>query len=359
VSTTFETVPSEHLLGGGGPPVRIAVVGLGYWGPSLVRNLHELPEAELVAVCDRRPDAVERIRRRYPGVPGTFRVEELLDDPTIEAIAVATPVSTHESLVEAALGSGKHVFVEKPLAASSDGALRLGCLADERELVLMPGHTFVYSPPVNAIHGLISQGEVGDVYFISTSRVNLGLHQPDVSVVADLGPHDFSILLYWLNEAPSHASALARSCVIPGTPDVAFINLEFRSGTVAHVELSWLAPSKLRRTTIVGSGKMVVYDDVSNEPVRVFDSGISLPDPDSFGEYRLSYRTGDIVSPRVDGAEPLELEMRDFCKAVRTGSRPRSTWELGLEVVRIVEAVETSLARRGARVEISTGLRRV
>jgi predicted dehydrogenase len=220
----------------------------------------------------------------------------------------------------------------------------------------MPGHTFVYSPPVNAIHGLISQGEVGDVYFISTSRVNLGLHQPDVSVVADLGPHDFSILLYWLNEAPSHASALARSCVIPGTPDVAFINLEFPSGTVAHVELSWLAPSKLRRTTIVGSGKMVVYDDVSNEPVRIFDSGISLPDPDSFGEYRLSYRTGDIVSPRVDGAEPLELEMRDFCKAVRTGSRPRSTWELGLEVVRIVEAVETSLARRGARVEISTGL---
>jgi predicted dehydrogenase len=355
VSVAHETVRREHLLDTSGAPVRIAVVGLGYWGPSLVRNLQELPEAELVAVCDRRSDALARIRRRYPAVEGTSRFDELLDDPSVEAVAIATPVSTHERLATAALEAGKHVFVEKPLAASSTAALRLGRLADERGLVLMPGHTFVYSPPVNAIRALIARGEVGEVYFISTSRVNLGLHQPDVSVVADLGPHDFSILRYWLNEAPSHASALARSCVIPGTPDVAFINLEFPSGTVAHVELSWLAPSKLRRTTIVGSTKMIVYDDVSNEPVRVFDSGISLPDPDSFGEYRLSYRTGDIVSPRVDGAEPLEHEMRDFCNAIRTGSQPRSTWGLGLEVVRMVEAVETSLARRGARVEIETG----
>jgi predicted dehydrogenase len=359
MTIALETRRRERLPGAAGAPVRIAVVGLGYWGPSLVRNLQELQEAELVAVCDRRSDALDRVLRRYPAVEGTHRFEELLDDPAVEAIAIATPVSTHEPLATAALEAGKHVFVEKPLAASSAGASRLGRLADERGLVLMPGHTFVYSPPVNAIRALIAGGEVGDVYFISTSRVNLGLHQPDVSVVADLGPHDFSILRYWLNEAPSHASALARSCVIPGIPDVAFVNLEFPSGTVAHVELSWLAPSKLRRTTIVGSTKMIVYDDVSNEPVRVFDSGISLPDPDSFGEYRLSYRTGDIVSPRVDGAEPLELEMRDFCDAIRTGSRPRSTWELGLEVVRMVEAVETSLARHGARVEIESAISRI
>jgi predicted dehydrogenase len=358
MTVALETRRGGLLHGADGTPVRIAVVGLGYWGPSLVRNLQELQEAELVAVCDRRPDALDRVVRRYPAVEGTPHFEELLDDPGVEAIAIATPVSTHESLAKAALEAGKHAFVEKPLAASSAAALRLGRLADERGLVLMPGHTFVYSPPVNAIRALIGRGEVGDVYFISTSRVNLGLHQPDVSVVADLGPHDFSILRYWLNEAPSHASALARSCVIPGIPDVAFVNLEFPSGTVAHVELSWLAPSKLRRTTIVGSTKMIVYDDVSNEPVRVFDSGISLPDPDSYGEYRLSYRTGDIVSPRVDGAEPLELEMRDFCSAIRTGSMPRSTWELGLEVVRMVEAVEASLARHGARVEIETGIPR-
>jgi predicted dehydrogenase len=336
--------------------VRVGVVGLGYWGPNLIRNLHEIPEAECAWMCDVRPEALATVGRRYPAVRQTRHLDEMLEDETLDAVAIVTPVGTHYDLAMRALEAGKHVYVEKPLAASSDDARTLIPAAYERRLVLMPGHTFLYSPPVIRIRDLIRSGELGEIYFISMSRVNLGLHQSDVSVIWDLAPHDFSILLYWLNEAPSHASALARSCVIPGTPDVAFINLEFRSGTVAHVELSWLAPSKLRRTTIVGSGKMVVYDDVSNEPVRVFDSGISLPDPDSFGEYRLSYRTGDIVSPRVDGAEPLELEMRDFCKAVRTGSRPRSTWELGLEVVRIVEAVETSLAHRGARVEISSGL---
>ena len=169
------------------------------------------------------------------------------------------------------------MFVEKPLAASLEEALRLVELADERGLVLMPGHTFLYSPPVNKIRELIAVGELGEIYFISTSRVNLGLHQPDVSVVWDLGPHDFSILRYWLDETPTHVSALSRGCIIPDTPDVAFINLEFPSGTIAHVELSWLAPSKLRRTTIVGSRKMVVYDDTSDEPVRVFDSGVDLP----------------------------------------------------------------------------------
>jgi predicted dehydrogenase len=216
----------------------------------------------------------------------------------------------------------------------------------------MPGHTFLYSPPVTMIRGLVEAGELGDVYFVSTSRVNLGIHQSDVSVAWDLGPHDFSILRYWLEETPAYVSALSRSCVIPGTPDVAFINLEFPSGTVAHVELSWLAPTKLRRTTIAGSDKMVVYDDTSNEPVRVFDSGVNLPNPESFGQYRLSYRTGDIVSPRVDVAEPLFLELADFCAAIRTGSVPRSSRELGLEVVRMVEAVELSLEQGGARVGI-------
>jgi predicted dehydrogenase len=182
--------------------------------------------------------------------------------------------------------------------------------------------------------------------------VNLGLHQPDVSVVWDLGPHDFSILRYWLGESPCAVSARSRSCVVPDTPDVAFVNLDFPSDVIAHVELSWLAPSKLRRTTVVGSSKMVVYDDTSSEPVRVFDSGVMLKDPASFGEYRLTYRTGDIVSPRVDAAEPLSREIADFCRAVRTGSAPRSTAELGLEVIRIIEAVDESLARNGAPAEL-------
>ncbi len=198
-------------------------------------------------------------------------------------MALATPVSTHFPLGRAVLEAGKHLFVEKPLASSTAECLELIELAQRRGLVLMPGHTFLYSPPVVAIRNLIESGELGDLYFVSTSRVNLGLHQKDVSVTWDLGPHDFSILRYWLDEAPSAVSAVSRGCVIPSIPDVAFIDLEYSNGTIAHVELSWLAPSKLRRTTIVGSQKMVVYDDTSTEPVRVFDSGV---DPEGAGDLR-------------------------------------------------------------------------
>jgi predicted dehydrogenase len=332
-------------------PVNVAVVGLGYWGPNLVRALHDVGE-QVRWICDLEPSMLEKIGRRYPAVRRTTDFAEVLADPAVDAVAIATPVSTHHALASAALEAGKHVFVEKPLAASSAEALDLIRQADERGLTLMPGHTFLYSPPVCAIRDLIEAGELGDIYFISTSRVNLGLHQPDVSVAWDLGPHDFSILRYWLEETPAHVAALSRGCIIPGTPDVAFINLEYASQAIAHVELSWLAPSKLRRTTIVGSRKMVVYDDTTNEPVRIFDSGVMLRDPATFGEYKLSYRTGDIVSPHVDAAEPLCTEMTDFCDAVRSGSVPRSSSKLGLEVVRTIEAVDASLAQAGARVEL-------
>ena len=340
---------------GGCAPVRIGVVGLGYWGPNLVRNLQELGEAEVAWACDARPAALEKIGRRYPAIGLTSSFEDILRDPSTDAVAIATPVSTHFTLAMAALEAGKHVFVEKPLAASADEALKLIEAAEFYERVLMPGHTFLYSPPVNLIREMIASGELGEIYFISASRVNLGLHQRDVSVAWDLGPHDFSILRYWLGETPTHATALSRGCIIPDTPDVAFINLEFPSGTIAHLELSWLAPTKLRRTTIVGSRKMVLYDDTSpGEPVRVFDSGVMLKDPATFGEYQLTYRTGDIVSPRLEAAEPLGLEMSDFCGAVRDGTAPRSSRELGLEVVRIIEAVDESLDQDGSRIELAS-----
>jgi predicted dehydrogenase len=328
-------------------PVRTAVVGLGYWGPNLVRNLHELPTADLSVVCDLNPALVEKIGRRYPGVRTSTSLDEILADESIEALCIATPVATHHPLALAALGAGKHVFVEKPLAGSSEQAAELVAAARDAGLVLMPGHTFLYSPPVNTIRELISSGELGDIYFVSTSRVNLGLHQPDASVVWDLAPHDFSILRYWLEETPVRVSALSRGCVLPATPDVAFINLEYGSGIVAHAELSWLSPSKLRRTTVVGSQKMVVYDDTSNEPVRVFDSGVMLRDPQTFGEYRLTYRTGDIVSKHVAPEEPLLLEMADFCNSIRTATTPRSSSAVGLDVVRMLEAVDASLAAEG------------
>jgi predicted dehydrogenase len=338
--------------GGGWDPVGVAVVGLGYWGPNLVRNLYESSAANVTLACDARPEALERIGRRYPRVRRTTSFADVLSDPEVEAVLIATPIATHFALAKAALEAGKHVFVEKPLAASLAEGTELVRVAEERGRVLMPGHTFLYSPPVEMIRELIASGDLGDVYFISTSRVNLGLHQSDASVVWDLGPHDFSILSYWLGQTPAYVTALSRGCVMPDTPDVAFINLEYGSGTIAHVEIAWLAPSKLRRTTIVGSRKMVVYDDTSIEPVRVFDSGVNLPDPETFGEYRLSYRTGDIVSPRVDVVEPLFLELNDFCQAIRTGNGPRSTPTLGLDVIRMVEAAERSLANGGARTEV-------
>jgi predicted dehydrogenase len=334
-------------------PVRTGVVGLGYWGPNLIRNLHDLEASELRWICDLDQARLDGIGRRYPAVQRTSSFDEMLADPELEAIAIATPVSTHYPLALAALNAGKHVFVEKPLAASYEEAHELAGVAEDRGLTLMPGHTFLYSPPVNMIRDLIASGELGDIYFISMSRVNLGLHQSDVSVAWDLGPHDFSILRYWLGETPSYLSALTRSCIFPAIPDIAFINLEYEQGVVAHVELSWLAPSKLRRTTIVGSDKMVVYDDVSNEPVRVFDSGVMLNDPKSFGEFQLSYRTGEIVSPALRPAEPLQLEMADFCTSVRTGATPRSSAELGVEVVRMIEAVDASLARSGNRIPLA------
>jgi protoporphyrinogen oxidase/predicted dehydrogenase len=343
-------------MSAGSERVRVAVVGLGYWGPNLVRNLADSETFEVAYLCDLRPHVMEPLSRRYPAARCTTRFEEVLRDNTVDAVAIATPVSTHYPLAMSALEAGKHVFVEKPLAASSDQVNELIERAQQTGVVLMPGHTFLYSPPVTVIKGLIDSNELGEIYFISSSRVNLGLHQPDVSVVWDLGPHDFSILRYWLDDLPEEVSAVSRSCLLPAVPDVSFINLRYPSGTVAHVELSWLAPSKLRRTAIVGSEKMVVYDDTSTEPVRIFDSGARIPDPETFGEYQLSYRTGDIVSPRIEASEPLSLELADFAQAILEGRELISSASVGLDVVRTIEAVDRSLAQGGSPVRVTEAL---
>lgn len=330
----------------------VGVVGLGYWGPNLARNAAELEGVELRWLCDFDDEALRRAGRRYPGVCLTNELADLLDDDSLDAVLIATPVSTHHSIASSVIEARKHVFVEKPLAATAEEAIELSRRAEDSGVILMPGHTFLYSPPVNLVRELITSDRLGAVYFISMSRVNLGIHQPDVSVIWDLGPHDFSILRYWLEETPVAVSAVGRSCVLPATPDVAFVSLEYASGIIVHVELSWLAPSKLRRTTVVGEEKMVLYDDTNSEPVRIFDSGVSLPDPKSFGEYKLTYRTGDILSPRVPSAEPLALELADFVSAIETGSVPVSSAELGIEVVRTIEAVDRAL-QTGSRVVVS------
>jgi predicted dehydrogenase len=334
--------------------IRVGVVGVGYWGPNLVRNLAESQLFEIAYVCDRRAAALESIARRYPAIPLTTSFQRVIRDETVDAVLLATPVSSHYPLALSALAAGKHTFVEKPLASSTAQVLELTKQAEANGLVLMPGHTFLYSPSVTSIKRLIDQDELGEIYFISSSRVNLGLHQPDVSVVWDLGPHDFSILRYWLGELPTEVSALSRGCILPGIPDVCFVNLSYASGAIAHVELSWLAPSKLRRTAIIGSKKMIVYDDTSIESVRIFDSGASIPDPETYGEYRLSYRTGDIVSPRIEASEPLALELEDFGRAIREGLPSVSSPQVGLDVIRTIEAVERSLAQRGAPVTLGS-----
>jgi predicted dehydrogenase len=341
---------------GGGLPeaadrnVIFGLVGLGYWGPNLLRVLIEMPGVEVRWVCDLDETRLERYQRRYPSVTATRRFEDVLDDPDVDAVVIATPVFTHHYLASRALEAGKHTFVEKPLAPSGEEAEALSGLAAESGLVLMCGQTFVYSPPVRAVKRLLERGDLGDLFFISSSRVNLGLHQRDVSVVWDLAPHDFSILLYWLDEVPETVRAIGRDSIVKGIPDVAFITLSLPSGVLANIELSWLAPSKLRRTVVVGSETMVVYDDGSPEPIRVFDHGVVYQDPETFGQYQLSYRTGDIVSPKLDTAEPISVELADFAAAVRAGEPARANVELAVNVVRLVEAAEESMRNGGAEV---------
>jgi predicted dehydrogenase len=336
-------------------PVRIGVVGLGYWGPNLARNISDHSRSELAWLCDLDENRLQATGRRYPGARLTSSYRELLEDEMLDAVAIVTPVSTHYDLALAAFEAGKHVLIEKPLATSSALGLDLVQRAEQAGLVLLPGHTFLYSPAVVKIKELLDSGELGDVYFVSMSRVNLGLHQPDVSVVWDLAPHDFSILNFWFEQVPVEISALTRSCVLPDTPDVAFVNMRYGSGAIAHLELSWLSPVKLRRTVVVGSQKMLVYDDASNEPIRIFDSGAELPHPETFSDFRLSYRTGDIISPKVESTEPLGLEVADFCSAILEGVVPRSSARIGLDVVRTIEAVERSLAVGGIPASLDLG----
>ena len=334
--------------------IRVAIVGLGYWGPNLLRVLSDFSGADVAMICDVDTDRLRRFARRHPSVSTTTSFDDVLDDPDIEAVFIVTPISTHYELALRALRAGKHVFVEKPLASSSVEADELLSVAGEVQRTLMCGHTFLYSPAVRAVKRLLDDGELGELFFISSSRVNLGLHQRDVSVVWDLGPHDFSILLYWLNgEIPETVSAIGRDAIVSGIPDVAFIDLTFASGFVAHVELSWLAPSKLRRTAIVGSKKMVVYDDGSPEPIKIYDHGVIYEDPETFGQYHLSYRTGDVLAPKLDSVEPIALQVEDFVNSIRSGDPPLADMNLARQVVQIVEAADESLQIGGARVLVS------
>jgi predicted dehydrogenase len=350
LKSTTQINQQEHMPTNN--PVGLAVVGLGYWGPNLLRVLGDNLDADVRWICDLDPERLSKYRRRHPGARVTTRIERVLADPAVEAVFIATPVDTHYSLAARVLEAGRHVFVEKPLAHSTELADELADMARQRERILMCGHTFLYSPPVRAIKRMISEDRLGDIYFISSSRVNLGLHQRDVSVIWDLAPHDFSILLYWLSEMPTSVRAIGRDSIVKGIADVAFVTLTFASGIIANIELSWLAPSKLRRTVLVGSERMAIYDDGAPEPVRLFDRGVVYHDPETFGEYHLSYRSGDVISPRIESYEPLGLEVADFVGAVRSGDTMEYQTALARGVVRLVEAADRSLREGGREIVV-------
>ena len=328
--------------------IRVGVIGAGYWGPNIIRNLYEAPGAEAVAVADLSQERLDAIHKRFPSLRVTTAYRELLDDPTIDAICIVTPVKTHRRLAEEAFAAGKHVFVEKPLAQSVSDAEAIVRAGDRAGKTLMVGHTFVYNPAVEHVKGILDAGGIGKVHYLDSQRVNLGLHQFDTNVLWDLGPHDVSIALYWLDEEPEWVQCSGACFVQANIEDVVFLMIGFPSGAIAHAHLSWLAPSKLRTTTVIGSQKMVIYDDnQSVEKVKIYDQGVDKLEID---ELRRSYRAGDIHSPRIAMTEALQVEMRHFIECVRDGKKPRSDGEAGLMVVRVLELAMRSLRSGGARV---------
>ena len=327
----------------------IGVVGCGYWGPKHVRNCHELAEANLTVVCDINEDRLRQVQTQYPYVKTTPNFGDLLKN-RCDAIVIATPVNTHYRLAKEAMLHGKHVLIEKPMATNSEEALELIELAEKRKLVLMAGHTYEYHPAVNFLREVVSSGELGEIYTIDSDRLNLGLFRPDVNVLWDLAPHDISIILSLLNKEPVAISARGTHHIDPSVCDVAYLELLFSNGTMAHIHVSWLHPRKIRQVTIVGSKKMIVYDDVSeNEKIHIYDKGLSIPADgnDEFSAWPPSYRYGDVIIPFISNAEPLKLECRHFVECIIEGKRPRSDGWSGLRVTSILEAADKSLSNGG------------
>jgi len=334
--------------------VRVAVVGCGYWGTNLIRNLAASPLCEVVALCDQDRARLERGSGPCPRAELVRDFEAVVADPGVEAVVLATPVATHAPLVHAALEAGKHVLVEKPLATSVREAEELVRLARARGLTLMVDHTFLYSPAVRRVKELIDAGELGDIYYIDSVRINLGLFQSDVNVLWDLAPHDLSIVDFLLGRLPRSVAATG-SCHTGGDlEDVAYLNLDFGGNLLASFHVNWLSPVKVRHLMIGGSNKGLVYNDLNHwEPIKVYDRGITVAEsPEARRGVLISYRTGDVWSPNVEPTEPLQTVVRHFAECVRTGSRPLSDGEAGLRVVRILEAAQRSIKAQGGRITL-------
>ncbi len=327
--------------------VRVGVIGYGYWGPNIVRNLHGLDGCEVAAVCDKSPDALRRVQRAYPSVECTADFNAVLTSPDIDAVAVITPVWTHYELAKAALMNGKHVFVEKPFTSNSRQAEELIELADRRNLRIMVDHTFLFSGAVRKIREVVDAGTLGPLYYFDSTRVNLGLFQHDVNVVWDLAPHDLSIMDHIIRERPEAVVATGGQH-LNGHADMAFITVYYPNQIIGHVNVNWLSPVKVRTTLIGGQDKMLVWNDLeADEKIKIYDKGVKIANGQGLYDLLVSYRSGDVWSPRVEQTEALKVELGYFTECIRSGHNPHNDGEAGLRVVRLLEAAEESLKARG------------
>lgn len=338
--------------------ITIAVIGSGYWGPNLVRNIANLAEAALHTICDINPKVLEQNARRYPGVKLTADYTDVLRDPEVAGVVLATPAHLHYAMAREALAAGKHIMVEKPLSLRSEEALELIELAQQNDVRLMVGHVFEYNPAVQALRDLVQDGELGRVLYAYSTRVNLGIVRDDLNAMWNLAPHDFSILNYVLKSAPVSISARGFRLLGRKLEDLVFVVMQYPDGSAAHVHVSWLDPNKTRRMTVVGEKKMVVYDDVSSdERIRIYDKGVVRDSlPDAYGEFRLLTRSGDVHIPSLPTTEPLRAECAHFVECIRSGQSPMTDGVDGYRVVRMLEAAQESMERDGLPVALDLAL---
>ena len=338
--------------------IAVAVVGCGYWGPNLIRNFNALPECKVRYVCDKDEKRLAHMKQLYPSVEPTEDFGKIVGDKEVDAVVVATPVHLHYELSKMALQAGKHTFVEKPMTQTSAQANELVQIAAKKELTLMVGHTFIYSAPVRRIKEIVKSGDIGEIQYISSRRLNLGLFQKDINVAWDLAPHDISIILYLLGKPPISVNCQGKAHINKDIEDVTNMSLDFENGGFATIHSSWLDPNKIREMIIVGSKRMIVYDD--NEPlekIKIYDKRVEAPPHyDTFAEFQYSYHYGDMIAPYIKQTEPLKVETQHFLDCIKTGKKPESNGLEGLRVIQILEASSRSLKSGGAKVEIDQNL---
>lgn len=334
--------------------INAAVIGCGYWGPNLIRNFYETDGVNLISCCDLQRQRLDYIKKRYPSVVITSDYMEILTDSNVDAVIIATPISTHFQIAKKALLNGKHVLIEKPMTKDSSEAKELIEISKKQNKVLMVDHIFVYSPAVRKIKDIVLNGEIGDIYYIDSVRVNLGLFQHDMNVIWDLAPHDISIIDYILDKKPNSVSAIGSCHVGNGIENIAYMHINYDNNLIAHTHVNWLAPVKVRTTLIGGSKKMIVYDDVEpSEKVKVYSKGVDIKNgPEDRYKMLIDYRSGDMYAPKIEQKEALKEVCRHFIDCINDNRSPITDGQAGLRVVEILEAAQTSIKNNGAVIKL-------